>query len=183
MGANSQWKLSFLLFKSASPIFLWFPLGLSQWVTQNWQIHWNFSPYGSKFQIFCQFFVTHFDQPRGNHKKMGENWFKREKTQNSLLFSPPNVGNIHFHTIFRKWVFHTSTVRPRIWKPRIWKKFSDYRFLFNKITPVFEKVETPVMETIFWKNWLFRGKCAPGFQLGDFILHQCTHHHIHSRNS
>ena len=57
-----------------------------------------------------------------------------------------------------------NTVRPRIWKPRIWKKprlwkkISDYRFLFNKITPnleIFEKMGTPDMETIFGKNWLF----------------------------
>ena len=66
-----------------------------------------------------------------------------------------------------------STVRPRIWKPRIWKKprlwknFSDYRFLFNKITPnleIFEKMGTPDLETFLtkidkkWEKMAFLGE-------------------------
>ena len=62
---------------------------------------------------------------------------------------PFAVSGVHITVRPRKW-------KPRIWKkPRLWKKFSDYRFLFNKITPnleILEKMGTPDMETIFGKN-------------------------------
>ena len=63
---------------------------------------------------------------------------------------------------------------PDMEKPWLWKKFFDYRLLFNKITPnleIFEKMETPDLETFLtkidkkWEKMAFLGEILTIFVL------------------